>query len=239
VAIDTEDLEALAAEFVLGTLDIGERRAAEARMAADPAFRAVVAAWQQRLQPLADSAPPMDAPSLALFGKIEARIAAEPSSSAASASSAGGDNVILLRRQVRRWRIGTGIAAAAAAVLLAVVVTDATRPPGAPPTEFVAMLTPDGGKPAFILTVDTAKNTLSVRRVADAAPADKSYELWAVEPGAQPKSLGVVEQAAYTRPLPYKPQDLVFAISLEPKGGSPTGVATGPVVFSGPLLKSE
>jgi anti-sigma-K factor RskA len=39
--------------------------------------------------------------------------------------------------------------------------------------------------------------------------------------------------------LPYKPQDLVFAISLEPKGGSPTGVATGPIVFSGPLLQSD
>jgi anti-sigma-K factor RskA len=101
------------------------------------------------------------------------------------------------------------------------------------------MLTPDGGKPAFILTVDTVKSTLSIRRVADAAPADKSYELWAVEPGAAPKSLGVVEQAAYIRPLPYKPQDLVFAVSLEPKGGSLTGAPTGPVVFSGPLLKSE
>ena len=144
-----------------------------------------------------------------------------------------------LRRQIRRWQTGFGIATAAAAALLAVVVTDYSRGPGATPTEFVAMLTPDGGKPAFILTVDTVKNTLSVRRVADAAPADKSYELWAVEPGAKPKSLGVVEQASLTRSLPYKPQDLVFAISLEPKGGSPTGTATGPVVFSGPLLQSE
>ena len=74
---------------------------------------------------------------------------------------------------------------------------------------------------------------------ADAAPADKSYELWAVEPGQDPKSLGVVEQASFTRSLPYKPQDLVFAISLEPKGGSPTGKATGPVIFSGPLLQSN
>jgi anti-sigma-K factor RskA len=99
------------------------------------------------------------------------------------------------------------------------------------------MLTPDGGKPAFVLTVDTTKNTLSIRRVADAAPEDKSYELWAVEPGQSPKSMGVVDQASYTRPLPYSPQDLVFAISLEPKGGSPTGVATGPIVYSGPLLQ--
>jgi anti-sigma-K factor RskA len=226
VANDTEDLEALAAEFVLGTLDVNERRAAEARMAADPAFRAKVAAWGKRLQPLDDGEAPVAVPP-GLFAAIEQRIEGEP-------RAASGSNVIELRRKLRTWRAGAGIATAAAAVLLAVVVTDWTRPAQ---TEFVATLTPDGGKPAFVLTVDTAKNVLSIRRVTDAAPADKSYELWAVEPGQQPKSLGVVEQASFTRPLPYSPQDLVFAVSLEPKGGSPTGVATGPIVFSGPLLK--
>jgi anti-sigma-K factor RskA len=226
VANDTEDLEALAAEYVLGTLDVNERRAAEARMSADPAFRARVADWEKRLQPLADSESPAAVPP-GLFDAIEQRIAGEPRAVSSS-------NVVTLRRQLRNWRIGAGIATAAAACLLAVVAVDLTRPAQ---TEFVAMLTPDGGKPAFVLTVDTASNTLSIRRVADAAPSDHSYELWAVEPGQQPKSMGVVDQVSYTRPLPYKPQDLVFAISLEPKGGSPTGVATGPIVYSGPLLQ--
>jgi anti-sigma-K factor RskA len=226
VAIDTEDLGALAAEYVLGTLDVNERRAAEARLAADPAFRAMVADWEKRLQPLADSAAPVAVPPEA-FVAIERRIAGEPRAVASG-------NVITLRRQLRSWRIGAGIATAAAAALLAVVAIDYSRPVQ---TEFVAMLTPDGGKPAFVLTVDTTKNTLSIRRVADAAPDDKSYELWAVEPGQNPKSMGVVDQVNYTKPLPYNPRDLVFAISLEPKGGSPTGVATGPIVYSGPLLQ--
>jgi anti-sigma-K factor RskA len=90
-----------------------------------------------------------------------------------------------------------------------------------------------------VLTVDTISNTLSIRRVADAAPAGKSYELWAVQPGQNPKSLGVVEQARYTRPLAVPTKDLVLAVSLEPRGGSPTGAPTGPVVFSGPLIKSN
>ena len=226
MATDSEDIDALASEYVLGTLDLDERRAAQARIAADPAFRAAVGAWETRLQPLADSAPSV-APPVSLFGNISARIDVEP-------RPGTGDNVVVLRRQIRRWRFGAGLAAAAAAALLAIVVLDRTV---APRTEFVAMLTPDGGKPAFILTVDTVKNTLSVRRVADAAPADKSYELWAVQPGAQPKSLGVVQQASFTRTLPYSPQDLVFAVSLEPAGGSTTGAPTGPVVFSGPLLQ--
>lgn len=224
---EREDLDALAGEYVLGTLDRDERRAAEARIAADPAFHASVAAWEARLQPLADAAVPI-APRPNLFDEIMARLAGE-------SPAAGGDNVVMLRRSVRRWRIGATIAAAAAVLLLAVVVVDRTQ---TPQTEFVATLTADGKAPAFVLTVDTVKNTLTVRRVADAAPQDKSYELWAVEPGSQPKSLGVVE-ASLKRSLPYDTKDLVFAVSLEPKGGSSTGAPTGPVVFSGPLIQSQ
>lgn len=230
MAVEANDLEALAAEFVLGTLDVNERRAAEARMAADPAFRAMVAEWEKRLQPLAEGVAPVAVPP-GIFAAVEQRIAGEP-------RPGGRDgNVVTLRRQLRTWRIGAGIATAAAAALLAVVVTGTYRAAGPAPTEFVAMLTPDGGKPAFVLTVDTSRNTLSIRRVADSAPADKSYELWAIEPGQNPRSLGVVQQASYTQPLPYKPQDLVFAVSLEPVGGSKTGAPTGPVVFSGPLVR--
>ena len=232
MADDTDDIEALAAEYVLGTLDSGERRAALSRLSADPAFAKRVGEWQVRLQPLADNVPAA-AVHPDLFNRIATRVAAEPRGARVSDA---GSNVVELRRAIRRWRWSSGIAAAAAVVLLAVVVTDHIRPS---PTEFVATLTPQGGEPAFVLTVDTVKSTLTIRRIAGAAPPDKSYELWAVEPGQQPKSLGVVEQAAYTRELPYDPSNLVFAISLEPKGGSPTGVATGPILYSGPLVKSD
>ncbi len=229
MADEADDIDALAAEYVLGTLDRDERRAATARIAADPAFRQAVAAWQTRLQPLADTAAPVE-PHPALFGQIEARIAGEPQPADMP------PNVVALRRTISRWQIGFGIATAAAVILLALVVSDRITPAQ---TEFVATLTPDGGKPAFVLTVDTARSALSIRRIVDAAPAGKSYELWAVPPGQGAKSLGVVEKADYTRELPYDPNDLTFAISLEPAGGSPTGVATGPIVFSGPLVKSD
>jgi anti-sigma-K factor RskA len=231
VATENEDRQGLAAEYVLGTLDVEERRAADARIDADPVFRAEVAAWARRLQPLADSETPV-APRADTFAAIVARLEARPE----QAVPTRGANIVALRRSIRRWRTGTAAFAALAAALLVVVVLDYTRPQ---PTEFVAMLTPQGGAPGFVVTVNTAANTLSIRRVTESAPSDKSYELWAVEPGAQPKSLGVIEQASFTRDLPYSPNELVFAISLEPKGGSPTGVATGPVVFSGPLVRPE
>jgi anti-sigma-K factor RskA len=44
---DRDELDALAGEYVLGTLGADERRAAEARLAADAAFEAAVAAWEK------------------------------------------------------------------------------------------------------------------------------------------------------------------------------------------------
>lgn len=229
---DQDDIEALAAEYVLGTLDAGERSAAEARLVSNAAFRAAVAAWERRFQPLAEALPPVDPPA-DLFHRIAPRLAAAP-----AAGLPAGDNVVALRRSVRRWRTGTAVAAAAAAVLFGVVVLD--RSVTRPQSEFVAVLTADGAKPAFLASVDLAKGTISIRRVGAEAPADKSYELWAVEPNTAPKSLGIVDNASLTRTLPIPARDdLVLAISLEPKGGSPTGVATGPIMFTGPLIPSE
>ncbi len=234
---ERDDIEALAAEYVLGTLDAGERSAAEARLADDATFREAVAAWERRLQPLADSLTPVDPPA-DMFQRIAPRIAA----GVAPANSAGiplaGDNVAALRRSVRRWRWGTAVAAAAAAMLFGVVVLD--RSVTRPQSEFVAVLTADGAKPAFLASVDLARGTIALRRVGADAPADKSYELWAVEPDTAPKSLGVVDNVSFSRTLPIPARgDLVLAISLEPKGGSPTGVATGPILFTGPLIPAD
>ncbi len=222
---EPDDLDGLAGEYVLGTLSAEERLVAERRLAGDATFRAAVAAWEARLQPLSDSAGER-APPPGLFGRVMA-----------SLGDGATPNVVALRRAMRRWRAATYAAAAIAAVLLAVVVVDRTVLPVAT-TRYVATLTSDGESPAFVLTVDTKSNTLTIRRVGEAAPPDNSYELWAVEPGAKPKSLGLVEQASATRTLPYSPNDLVLAVSLEPKGGSPTGVPTK-VVFSGPLVRTN
>jgi anti-sigma-K factor RskA len=184
-----------------------------------------------RLQPLADAAPAASPPAAA-FGRIMAAIDAAP------VATVVGGNVVELRRSVRRWRLTTVLMGAAAAVLAAVVVLDRTGP--TPQSQFVAVLTAEGAKPAFVATVDIVEGTIAVRRVASEAPPDKSYELWSIEPNAAPKSLGVVERASLSRPLPVAPTgNATLAISLEPKGGSPTGAPTGPVMFTGALVGTE
>ncbi len=236
MAPEREDLDALAGEYVLGTLDAEERRAAEARYAADADFRRAVSDWETRLQPLADAAG--EAPvQPSVFGRIEAAIGTTTPS--VSESGEGG-NVVLLRRQVRRWRVTSALVGAAAAVLAGVVVVDQIRPPIQTQSEFVAVLTTEGASPAFVATVNVADGTISVRQVVAAPPEDKSYELWAVEPDAVPVSLGVFDDgASLSRGLEYAPDGLTLAISLEPKGGSPTGAVTGPVVFSGQLVPAD
>jgi len=232
-APDRDELDGLAGEYVLGTLSADERAAAEARYAADAEFRRLVSDWEARLQPLADSADEAPLPR-SVFDAIEARIGAAP------APVAEGGNVVALRREVRRWRLTSLVAGAAAAVLAAVVVFDQIRPPAPQQSEFVAILTSEGASPAFVATVNVEDGTISVRQVVAAPPDDKSYELWAVEPDAQPVSLGVFDDGtSLSRGLEYAPEGLTLAISLEPKGGSPTGVATGPIVFSGQLVPAE
>lgn len=232
---DEDGIDALAGEYVLGTLAGDERRAAEARYAADPTFRAAVSAWERRLQPLADTAGETPAPP-GTFDAILSRIGeAAPSSKPAPEN----DNVVVLRREVRRWRISTALLGAAAAALAGIVVVDRLAPV-APQQEFVAVLTAEGAKPAFVATVDVAKGTLSVRRVVDAPPGDKSYELWAVVPDQNPTSLGVFQQASLSGPIALPADGAVtLAISLEPSGGSKTGAPTGPVVFTGELVPAE
>jgi anti-sigma-K factor RskA len=78
-----------------------------------------------------------------------------------------------------------------------------------------------------------------IRAVAPATvPADRDLELWTLPPGAtQPRSLGVLpvtETIVTKQAAPAIGTQLL--ISLEPRGGSPTGLPTGPVLYSGKVV---
>jgi anti-sigma-K factor RskA len=114
------------------------------------------------------------------------------------------------------------------------VVRDAQRP-----AQFVAAFQKDEQSPAFLMTVDIDKKTVTVRQVAADKLADKSYQLWiATAPGVAPRSLGLVENSDFTVRAALSDYDpaiisnATFGISLEPLGGSPTGAPTGPVIHA-------
>ncbi|MDP1865508.1 anti-sigma factor domain-containing protein [Bradyrhizobium sp.] len=176
-------------------------------------------------------------------------------------------NVIQLSARAKRWRNLATLTTAIAAALVAMIATqlyapdrlpDGLRPKvrtqvvevkttvTPPPSgQFVALLQKDSTSPAFILTVDGASKNFTVRRVGATPEPGKSFELWLVSdklPGA--RSLGVIGGNDFTtRPaLTAYDTDTVnkatYAVTLEPEGGSPTGVATGPVVFTGKLIEA-
>ncbi len=112
-------------------------------------------------------------------------------------------------------------------------------------SQYVALLQTDTSSPAFILTVDAATKNFTVRRVGAEPQAGKSYELWIVSDKFQsPRSLGVIggdeftTRAALAAYDPDTVNQATYAVTIEPEGGSPTGSATGPIVFTGKLIET-
>ena len=215
-----------AGEYVLGTLDLAEARAAEARIAAEPAFAAEVRAWEARLFPLAALVPAV-APPAGLWARIEASTGGAASAAARPVATAN-DN------RVGWWR-AAALGAAAIAAGLAIFI--GVRPV---PTPLVAVLAPAGSTAALLVAVAGPDGGLLLRPTAAVVvAADKDLQLWALPAGAtKPASLGLLP-AGGVRVPPGVKAGTQLLVSLEPKGGSPTGAPTGPVVYGGVLLQVE
>ena len=124
-------------------------------------------------------------PPAGLFARIEARlepkqVAPDKSSSCNSACGAGATS--------------PAAASAVAACLLVVIgVREMVRPQV--PSSYVAVFQKDDVSPAFLLSVDLATRTLSIRMVAAERQPGKSYQLWIAteQSGGVPQSLGLIE----------------------------------------------
>ena len=196
---------------------------------------------------------------------VVAEVVGHEPAAPAAAPIVDNSNVIRLSLRARRWRNIAVAMTALAAVLVAMLSVQVYRPellPGglrpkqrtqvvevrtAAPSaaQFVALLQKDSASPAFILTVDAATKNFTVRRVGATPEPGKSYELWIVSDKLQrPRSLGVIGGNDFTvRPaLASYDADTVnkatYAVTVEPEGGSPTGAATGPIVFTGKLIET-
>jgi len=229
---DRDDIGLLAGEYVLGTLDESEHNDLSVRRSHNAQLDQIITAWEQRFAPLALAIKPVEPPAEVFSGllrRLDSHVRA-------------GDNIVQLQRQVKRWRrVAVGVSALAAS-LLAYVGFQSLRP--AQPDQLVAVLQQSDTSPAFLVSVDIKSRELTIRSVAAPAQQGKSYELWIVNDklGA-PRSLGVVDtQGATVRRalVTYDStvvRDAVYAITLEPRGGSPTGHATGPILYTGKLLE--
>lgn len=218
---DNGDDATLAGEYLLGLLSEDERRAVERRIAGDGAFAALVESWASRLQPLADGVPEI-APPARVWAAIDRRIGGHAKSSLWSSLAA--------------WRVATLLAGAAAAILMVVVMR-------APEPRFTAALQATSGAAGFAAEVDAAGSKVSIRLVGIAPGAQRVPELWIIPSDGRPRSLGVIsDSAGTTLAIPaalsgFVGADSTLAVSIEPQGGSPTGLPTGPVVATARLQR--
>lgn len=143
----------------------------------------------------------------------------------------------------------------AAALLVAFVLRDPRFAPvpviAAPSAQMlpacVAVLSDKAGKVVLLAYADRHSDELWLKpnEMQSIDSAKQVFELWGLpkEPGGAPRSLGLFPAgdkstiklaAAADQALSDFP---ALAVSLEPAGGSKTGLPTGPLLYSGPCLK--
>lgn len=241
-APDRDDRSVLTAEYVLGTLDKAERQQAESLMAADDALRHEVWSWERRFAALGLRLRPR-APAPLVWLGIQRRIAT-------AARGAPGPRPTRAPRLLAAW---AALATAASLVLAVALLRELDRPlpppqvvtqrleVPVPAVSYVALLQVPDSTMQWAVSATPERAQLVVRAAGDppAAAAGFDPELWLVT-DAGPISLGVMPvsgeaRKALSAQLPFG-EGGVLAVSLEPKGGSPTGKPTGPVVTTGKVL---
>ena len=214
--------KALAAEYVLGTLDGVERARFAARLSSEPALQQEVWLWERHFASLAEDIAPV-APPHVLQQKLEARLFG-------SKAKAG------LWQRLEFWR-GLSIAAVAALILVVAIPRFMQQ---APQPTSVAELSAADSPVKLAAIFDPGRKVIRYNRVSGTPAEGRDYELWAIIGNDAPVSLGVVPKGE-TGVIPVSAQlaarmtAATLAISDEPKGGSPTGKATGPILAVGKL----
>lgn len=142
------------------------------------------------------------------------------------------------------WKGIAGFATAASLALTALLVDNSylLTPPVTADADSVTVIQNDSNQALWIVTVNSNSNTLQT--IAIAPPiinANQTHQLWIVKPDdAGVSSVGLLPRAAGTSTtldLTSEANDAtLFAVSLEPQGGSPEAVPTGPVLFTGSVV---
>ncbi|WP_294013211.1 anti-sigma factor [Sphingomonas sp.] len=235
-----EERSELAGEYALGVLDGDDFARARELAAADAQFAEEIAGWSGRLAPLLDEVDPVSAPPRVLAA-IEQRLGNRDRSA---------DNVLYLRRRVNVWRgFAVGASALAASLALVLVMPPQTvqQPPATQqaPAPMVAMMEAEGSEARLVATWDPDDQSLVVAAAAGIAPvAGHSHQLWVIPADGTPRSMGILPGAdpmhlRIDEPMARQlAEGATIALSVEPSGGSPTGLPTGPVIAAGKLQQT-
>lgn len=231
-SMDGDDRTALVAEYVLGLLSTSEHTRVGRQIEADAGLRAERDFWVSRFAALNAEYEETPVPGH-IYAAIEAR--------------AFGD-VVRERPMARLWdslMLWRGLTAGALAIAIAAIGFSVLQPASdvsSLTTQLVAALEEEGSPVKFVALYDGSGNVRLTALSGDAVP-DRDFELWAIQGGNDPISMGVipVDQRVAVDIAPEVMagwgEGSVLAITLEQKGGSPDGNPHGPIVAKGAVTK--
>lgn len=216
-------------EYALGLLDAAEHARMARRIAADPALRAELRLWRSRLSSL-DAGFEEVPPPPRVLERVETRLFGAP----ARPLSGIWDSLAL-------WR---SLATGGIAVAALAIGFNLSQPPRIDPEAFAtqmvaAIKAQEGFGVEFVALYNAATGEVRLTALSGEVIPEKDYELWYIKGDEPAVSMGVLPLDQRTE-IELGPEarskfepGTVLAITLEQKGGSPTGVAQGPVVALG------
>ncbi|MBB4953108.1 anti-sigma-K factor RskA [Agrobacterium vitis] len=221
--------EVLAGEYVLGVLSTESRIQVELRIRQDRQFAAMVHRWEENLSQFNDEYT-VAQPGQDSFTMIERRLfGREPPQDT--------NRLSRLWNSVSLWRGISLVSLIALASLAGVEVGLWEGRYGG--RHIVADLKTSNSDLSLVANYNRFNGRLRVTPVATTSQAEKSLQLWMIEANGTPHSLGVLPQTGEGELLVADnmreniKDGVTLAVSIEPFGGSPSGLPTGTVIGTG------
>ena len=168
---------------------------------------------------------------------------ASPATSAGETGEPVRASAISLWENIAFWRglSLAGFGTAVAASIIAVLLFWQSSALLSHHKNLVAALQAGGGQAAFVATYDPQRKQMVIVPAQVITETDRVPELWLVTKDKRVVSLGVIaSKSAQAIVIPPELVDdtsagAALVITLEPPGGAPGGVATGPAIAQGEL----
>ncbi len=228
--------EMLAAEYILGTLHSRARLRFEYYMAILPELRQSVESWSEKLQDLNSTLKPLT-PKKHVWKNIERRLG----------FSKKQGWIASLFDSISFWKLSSALTAGFAIVMMAYIVITPLTEQQPHYAQYVTVINNQQSQSSWLVSINLNTESLQIKSVTpQKIDSSKSFELWLL-PAAKraPISMGLMPASGESdiklsaALFAVLKQNLKFAsgmaVSLEPKGGSPTGAPTGPILYQGAI----
>ncbi len=233
--------EALAAEYVLGTMVGPARRRFEKLIEERPYIRYAVELWEQRLGPMAEWLP--ETPPPARVWENVRREIGVPAEAPTDGGGEGSRGWFGFFGSTAFWQASTALLAVVLGVQTLLPV--AREPAPMPTLSYISVLEGEGDKPMVVTMGDQKRRVVSVRLMERPKMDDERVlELWAIKtPDGKPVRVGVVRPDRKQTFIRLSEQQWKrmegakqFAITFEPRNRERADQPSGPIVYKGKCI---